>query len=79
MEPAQGAYASALMLVPYQDRIDKFFKAHGDMAYDRMKDPTYEMEVSTFYRVTVDMRRVNAKTGSRQTHSSNQTARTANP
>ena len=62
VEPAQGAYASALMLVPYQERIDAFFKKHGDDAYERMKDPTFEMEVSTFYRVTVDMRRVNAKT-----------------
>lgn len=62
VEEAKGAYASALMLVPYQARIDAFFKVHGEDAYEAMKDPKHEMEVATFYRVTVDMRRVNDKT-----------------
>jgi hypothetical protein len=38
IEPATGAYASALMLVPYKDRIDKFFKTHGEDSYVRMRE-----------------------------------------
>ena len=62
VEKGTGAYASALTLVPYQKRIDAFLDAHGEGAYVAMKDPKHELEVATFYRVTVDMRRVNAKT-----------------
>jgi hypothetical protein len=62
VEPATGPYASALMLVPYNDRIQRYMQRMGDRAYSELRNPENEAEVATFYRVTVDMRRVNSKT-----------------
>jgi len=62
VEVAKGAYASALVLVPYHDRIEAFMKKWGDEAQDAMWDIANEAEVSTFYRQTQDLRCLNAKT-----------------
>ena len=63
VEPAEpGAWASALVLIPYRDRIEKFKEKWGEHAREAMWDPRNEQEVATFYRQTIDCREVNAKT-----------------
>ena len=61
-EQAKGAYASALVLVPYHDRIEAFMKRWGDKAQAAMWDVANEDEVATFYRMTIDLRAINSKT-----------------
>jgi hypothetical protein len=61
-EQAKGAYASALVLVPYHNRIEAFMKRWGDKAQAAMWDVANEEEVATFYRKTIDLRALNAKT-----------------
>ena len=57
-----GGWASALVLVPYHDRIEKFMKKWGEHALEAMWDPRNEEEVATFYRQTIDCRELNEKT-----------------
>jgi hypothetical protein len=51
-----------MVLVEFPERIKKFFDKHGENAHKDMLDLVYESEVSTFYRLTVDMRPVNEAT-----------------
>ena len=62
LEDATGGYSSALVLVPYQDRIQAFTKKHGAKAAEEMWKEEHEKEVSTFFRLTQDLRELNQKT-----------------
>ena len=62
LEDASGGYSSALVLVPYNDRIQNFMQKHGDKAVDELWKEENEKEVSTFYRLTQDLRELNQKT-----------------
>lgn len=62
LEDATGEYSSALVLVPYHDRIKAFTDRYGDRALEEMAKPEHEKEVCTFYRLTQDLRDLNNKT-----------------
>ena len=62
LEDATGEYSSALVLVPYHDRIKTFTDRYGANALEEMAKPEHEKEVCTFYRLTQDLRDLNNKT-----------------
>ena len=64
LEESHGEWASALVLVPYKDRIKSFMDRWGDEAMTNMWMPEHEAEVATFYRCTCDYRALNQKSKS---------------
>ena len=62
LEEAKSDWCHGLVLVPYEDRINKFMERHGEDAMARLFEPEYEAEVATFFRLCVDLRMLNMKT-----------------
>ena len=62
LEETTSDWCHGLVLVAYEDRINKFVKKHGEKAMELMFEPEYEEEVATFFRLCVDLRMLNAKT-----------------
>ena len=62
LEEAQSDWNHGLVLVAYEDRINKFMAEHGDQAMTKMFLPEHELEVATFFRLCVDLRMLNSRT-----------------
>ena len=62
IEPSESAYKAPLMLVQYKKRVKKFLDTHGDNALSMMSDPQFSQTVSEFYRLTVNLKMLNAVT-----------------
>ena len=62
LRDSHSDWSHGLVLVPYNDRIQRFLEQHGSDAHVKMFQPEYEHIVSTFYRLCSDMREVNKKT-----------------
>ena len=62
IELSESAYRAPLMLVQYVDRVKDFMKRFGDKAIEAMDNPEYADLVAAFYRLTVDLRLLNALT-----------------
>jgi len=62
LRDSHSDWSHGLVLVPYNDRIQKFLAEHGESAHVDMFKPEFENVVSTFYRLCSDMREVNKKT-----------------
>jgi transposase InsO family protein/cbb3-type cytochrome oxidase subunit 3 len=62
LEISEGDYASALVLVPYEDRIKKSLDKWGDKAEEESKKPENFAEVATWFRMCCDFRELNSKT-----------------
>ena len=62
LEEATSDWCHGLVLVAYEERINKFMETHGDKAMERMFLPEHETEVATFFRLCIDLRMLNAKT-----------------
>jgi hypothetical protein len=61
-EVSDSEWNSRLQLVPYTDRIQKFIKTHGLNVLEALHSEEFAKEVNTFFRMTMDMRPLNAKT-----------------
>ena len=55
-------YRSPIRLVQYAERVKDFPENYGDEAYTKIDDPAYANIVGKFYRLTIDMRLLNAIT-----------------
>jgi exodeoxyribonuclease III len=62
LEHSSSDWCHGLVLVPYEERMNKFMKEHGDEAMEKMFLPEHELEVATFFRLCIDLRMLNAKT-----------------
>jgi hypothetical protein len=62
LEVSTGDFASALVLVPYEDRIKAFLDKWGDLAEEEAKKPENFAVVATWFRMCVDFRELNNKT-----------------
>ena len=62
IEESCSPYRAPLVLVQYPERVKAFMSKHPDNGLEAMKDRANEAEVATFYRMTVDMRLLNAAT-----------------
>ena len=62
IEESCSPYRAPLVLVQYPDRVKDFISRHPDNSVEAMQDPKNEAEVATFFRLTVDMRLLNAET-----------------
>lgn len=62
LEEAKSEWNHGLVLVAYEDRINRFMEEHGDQAMVKLFLPEYEQEVATFFRLCVDLRMLNSKT-----------------
>ena len=62
IEESESPYRAPVSLVQYPDRVKAFMEKHGENALTAMKDTQHEAEVATFYRLTIDLRLLNAAT-----------------
>ena len=59
-EPSE--HSNAIVLVPYPERINKSIQKWGDSATKEMFREENEFEVSQWYRLTIDLRKLNRRT-----------------
>ena len=62
LEESKSDWCHGLVLVAYEDRINKFMEKHGDEAMEKLFLKEFEEEVATFFRLCIDLRMLNAKT-----------------
>lgn len=62
LEEAKSDWCHGLVLVAYEDRINRFMEKHGEEAMEKMFHEEHEVEVATFFRLCIDLRMLNAKT-----------------
>lgn len=62
LEECEGDFASALVLVAYDERIKKSMERWGDRAEEEAKDPRNALEVASWYRMCCDFRELNNRT-----------------
>ena len=62
LEDAKSEWCHGLVLVAYEDRINRFMEKHGDAAMELIFAEEHEVEVATFFRLCIDLRMLNAKT-----------------
>ena len=62
LEEAKSDWCHGLVLVAYEDRINRFMERHGDAAMTKLFEAEHEVEVATFFRLCIDLRMLNAKT-----------------
>jgi hypothetical protein len=56
-----GPHESGVVLVPFDDRIQAFKAKYGSEAGLKMTDPAYDEEVSTWFRLTINFKELNAR------------------
>ena len=61
LEPSVSDWCHGLVLVAYEDRIKAFMDKRGDTAMKDMFFADHEKEVSTFFRLCIDLRQLNEK------------------
>ena len=62
LEDAKSDWCHGLVLVAYEERINRFMEKHGDQAMELIFAEEHEAEVATFFRLCIDLRMLNAKT-----------------
>ena len=62
LEDAKSEWCHGLVLVAYEERINRFMEKHGDAAMELIFAEEHEVEVATFFRLCIDLRMLNAKT-----------------
>lgn len=62
LEESNSQWCHGLVLVAYEERIKKFMDTHGESAMEKMFLREHEVEVSTFFRLCIDLRMLNTKT-----------------
>ena len=61
-ERSESSYRAPIMLVVKKTYLEDFMKEHGESFFEKLHDPAYAKEVGTFYRLTIDLRMLNAVT-----------------
>ena len=62
LEDSKSDWCHGLVLVAYEDRINRFMEKHGEAAMGKLFEAEHEAEVATFFRLCIDLRMLNAKT-----------------
>ena len=62
LEESNSQWCHGLVLVAYEERIKSFMDKHGEEAMEKMFMREHEVEVSTFFRLCIDLRMLNSKT-----------------
>jgi hypothetical protein len=62
LEPSEGDFASALVLVPYEERITKQLELWGENAEEEARKPANYPLVATWFRMCCDFRELNSRT-----------------
>jgi len=62
VERSESGYRAPLLLVQYVDRVKDFLAKHGDKSMEAMSDPVNAHIVADFYRLTVNLKLLNAVT-----------------
>ena len=61
-ERSDSAYRAPIMLVVKKTFLKDFMRLHGDSFFEKLHDDTYKTEIGQFYRLTIDLRLLNAIT-----------------